>query len=240
MITLHSVTKVVGRGRSGRTLLDGIDWTLPPRTQYAILGQTGAGKTTLLQILGGTQFPTRGWVERRAIVSSPVGLLRFATALATPRQLIQRLAKVYEVDDQQLFRFVEDFSELEGAMDTTIRKFTKDETRRLGAGLFYGIPCDYYLFDGRFGSRSAHIKSKVLDAHLQRRKQAGMVLATGNTREALAFGGIGGILFRGKLKFFASVEEAVAIFERLKIENPNVSTKDRTRETPDEDEDDYF
>lgn len=206
-----------------------------------ILGQGGAGKTTLLHILGGTRFPTMGWVERSGIVSSPIGLMPFATPIATPRQLIQRLAKVYQVDDESLLRFVEVFSELDGAMDVQIRKLSKEGRRRLSTGLFYGVPCDYYLFDGRYGTRIAALREKVRHAQAQRREQAGMVLATGNTREALAFGGTGGILFRGKLTFFETVEEAVRVFERLKIEYPAVRTEHHISETNEEEGDgDFF
>lgn len=219
-------------------LLDGIDWTLPPRTQYVILGQKGSGKTTLLQILNGAQFPTRGWVERRATISSPTGLLKFATPLSTPRQLVHRLAKAYEVDDWTLLRFVEEFSELEGRMDTPLRTFSREVAGRLSVGLFYGVPCDYYLFDGRFSVRRSSLKTKILDVRTQRREQAGMVLATSSAQEALAFGGIGGILFRGKLTFFASVKEAVASFERLNIEHPAVDTEDLIQDTRREEEDD--
>lgn len=242
VITLHSVTKVVGRGTGRKLLLDQVDWTLPPRARYVILGQERVGKTTLLQILGGSLLPTRGWVERRGIVSSPIALLRFAAPFATPRQLVERLASFYQVDGWRVSRFVERFSDLRGGMDTPIRKLSREARQRLSFGLFYGVPCDYYLFDGRATPRIASLRWKVQEAQLQRSEHAGMVLATSNVREALAFGGTGGILFRGKLSFFPSVEEAVEVFERQKIEHPVEKTEHYVEETrpDDEGESDFF
>lgn len=224
-------------------LLEEINWTLEPRQQYAILGQHASGKTTLLEILSGAKLPTKGWVDRRAIVSSTVALLRYSTPYSTPRQLIKRLSKVYRADEQDLFQFVEAFSELEGNMDSPIRLLSKGPRQRLAAGLFYGVPCDYYLFDERASSRNARVKAKAMAVQRQRRQNSGMVLATTNTKAALAFGGIGGVLFRGKLNFFASLEEAVAVFERIQAEYPVVSIEDQTRERwqeEEEEEGDFF
>lgn len=224
-------------------LLDEIDWTLEPRQQYAILGQQGSGKTTLLEILSGAKLPTTGWVDRRAIVSSTIALLRYSTLFSTPRQLIKRLSKVYQVDDRNLFEFVEAFSELEGTMDSPIRVLSKGARQRLAVGLFYGVPCDYYLFDERASTRNARVKAKAMEVQLQRRQNSGMVLVTTNTRAALAFGGIGGVLFRGKLSFYASLEEAVAVFERIQAEYPVLSIEDQTRhrlQDEREDEGDFF
>lgn len=46
--------------RSGRLLLDDINWTVSPNSHWAVLGANGSGKTTLLQMLAGYLWPTRG------------------------------------------------------------------------------------------------------------------------------------------------------------------------------------
>jgi hypothetical protein len=75
------------------------------------------------------------------------------------------------------------------------------------------------------------MREKVRSAQLQRCEEAGMVLVTTSTRDAVDFGGIGGILFRGELNFYASVEEAVVVFERIMIEHPVVNIEKRPRDT---------
>lgn len=48
--------------RSGKTILDGVDWCIQPGEHWALLGANGAGKTTLLKILTGYEWPTSGSV----------------------------------------------------------------------------------------------------------------------------------------------------------------------------------
>ncbi len=48
--------------RSGKEILDDIDWRLNRGEHWAVIGANGSGKTTLLQIAGGTLFPTAGEV----------------------------------------------------------------------------------------------------------------------------------------------------------------------------------
>lgn len=48
--------------RSGRTILDGIDWRVGRGVSCAMLGPNGAGKSTLLAIVTGFMWPQRGRV----------------------------------------------------------------------------------------------------------------------------------------------------------------------------------
>ncbi len=46
--------------RSGKHILQGIDWRMRLGEHWAVIGANGSGKTTLLQIAGGIMFPTAG------------------------------------------------------------------------------------------------------------------------------------------------------------------------------------
>ncbi|MCC8190056.1 MAG: ABC transporter ATP-binding protein [Planctomycetes bacterium] len=52
----------VGLRRSGKQILDHIDWHMGRDEHWAIIGANGSGKTTLLQIAGGVLFPSAGEV----------------------------------------------------------------------------------------------------------------------------------------------------------------------------------
>lgn len=204
-------------------MLDEIDLLIPPQVRLVILGQRGAGKTTFLNILSGTATPTRGWVERRAVVSAPLGLVRHALGPMTVRQLAHRLAKLYHADEMEIGYFVARFGSLEEYMDTPVRSLTTQLRGRLNHALFYGLPCDYYLFDGAFALRLKGMEARGREAFQQRRSASGMILATSSPSVARDFGGTGCILFRGRLVFFDTLKDSIAAFERLQIEHPVVA-----------------
>ena len=62
VIRCESVTKTFREGRLNVPVLRGIDFTVDPGEQIAIIGASGSGKSTLLHILGGLAEPTTGKV----------------------------------------------------------------------------------------------------------------------------------------------------------------------------------
>ena len=49
--------------RSGRRILDGVEWDVNDGERWVVLGQNGAGKTTLVQLISGRMHPTSGSVS---------------------------------------------------------------------------------------------------------------------------------------------------------------------------------
>jgi capsular polysaccharide transport system ATP-binding protein len=43
----------------GRWVLEGVNLTIPPRTNVGLMGRNGVGKSTLLRLIGGNDTPTR-------------------------------------------------------------------------------------------------------------------------------------------------------------------------------------
>ncbi len=56
---LESITVV----RGGKTILDGVSWTIARGDHALLLGANGSGKTTLLKVLTGYEWPTSGRVR---------------------------------------------------------------------------------------------------------------------------------------------------------------------------------
>jgi capsular polysaccharide transport system ATP-binding protein len=154
----------------------------------------------------------------------------------SPRQLVRILCNVYYASDDEVGSFIENFSEIEGLMDTPVKALPRQQRERLALGLFYGLPCDFYLFDDQFKVRNIRMKEKVHEAFLQRGRGSGMVLATSSTKYVKEFGGIAGILHHGQLCFFEDVDEAIAVFERLPVEPRPIL--DLSQPLPLEDEED--
>lgn len=217
MITFNSVSKEVGKGRLKRLVLEDVNWSISPRSQILILGQSGSGKSTLLQLLAGLTTPTHGWIDRRATVSIPTGLLRYG-AHDTPRKLIFRLSQIYNVDPNEIIAVTALVTTISHLLDVPIRSFRGALRAQLSVTLTYAFPCDFYLFDGALSvGRDQAFRSFCESAFRIRKKQAGTIMASSSVKTARAFGGdaAGAVLFRNKLYVYPDVEHAVVAFERL-------------------------
>jgi len=218
MIALHAVTKELGRGDQRRLVLNGIDLVIPPRSRLVVLGLPGSGKTTFLSLISGMMEPTSGWVERRCVVSATGGFARHADVGMTVRQLIDRLAPLYGADGREVARFVAEFIDFGDLIDAQIKSLPSRLHQRLNLALFYGLPCDFYLFDGATDTKLPGMSERSLAAYARRRNTAGMILATSNGRAALDFDGTAGIVFQGKLTLFENTKDALKVHRELQAE----------------------
>ena len=57
------IVKGLSKGYNGNTLLDNVEFTLPPGGIVGIIGPNGAGKTTLFRMIIGQEKPDRGTLE---------------------------------------------------------------------------------------------------------------------------------------------------------------------------------
>ncbi len=221
MITLHSITKVVGRKGRKRAILTEIDWAIPERSRVVVLGQEAEANTAFLEIISGAQMPTAGWVERLGVVSPVSGLLRYGGGRLTARQLVHQLAKVYRADGDEVEAFVDQLGVLGDVLSVPIRFLSRAMRHRLGLALFYGLPCDVYLFDNRVQFGPPEVSNGFRLAFERRQEHATMILATSIPRVARDFGGKGYILHRGHLYALNSLDAAIIAYEYLRRQQPS-------------------
>jgi putative ABC transport system ATP-binding protein len=62
LVVAEEVTKTVRSGRATARIIDGVSFTVPARSLFAINGPSGSGKTTLLNLLAGIDRPSQGRV----------------------------------------------------------------------------------------------------------------------------------------------------------------------------------
>jgi capsular polysaccharide transport system ATP-binding protein len=217
VITLHSVSKELGKGWHKKLVLEDVNWTIPPRSHILILGQRGSGKSTLLNLVAGMALPTLGWIDRRAMVSVPGGVLRYGTHV-TPRKLVLTLSQVYKVDPHEIIEFIARSRTISDVLDVPVRALRGALRSQLNLTLTYAFPCDFYVFDGSISvGRDPEFRKSCAAWFQMRRKQAGTLIATHSVKVARVLGGAaaGGFLFRNKLYLYPSLEEAITSFERL-------------------------
>lgn len=62
-ISISSIVKVFGSGKTAATAVDDIDLDIKPGELFFLLGPSGCGKTTLLRMIAGFEDPTRGSIR---------------------------------------------------------------------------------------------------------------------------------------------------------------------------------
>ncbi|MFN4016068.1 MAG: hypothetical protein ACK4JB_12090 [Reyranella sp.] len=220
MITLHSVSKVIGSKRFQRTIARDITWSIEPRSKLVILGHRREALSVFLNMIVGVTVPSEGWIERTGTFSMPGGFLHLSMG-RTPRHLIDFLAPLYRFEPSQVADFVEACVKYDRLLDIPIAQLPLVLRRELNMVLIYAIPCDYYVFDGSpEGGGRNEIRALCRRALNARSEKSGVIIGTGSARTAKILGpeANGAILYQGSLTVYRYVEDALAVFEGLEPE----------------------
>jgi capsular polysaccharide transport system ATP-binding protein len=228
MIVLRSVSVAYGSGRERVYPLDNVSAAFEPGERYVIFGMRGVGKTTLLRIISGIQQATGGSVQRGGLVSPPIGSPAVLTG-DFPLELIRLYAALYRIDYPGFKRFIEEFMEEYAGLEPSslgmpFAELMPEARRALAYALSYGVPADFYLFDGMVAPvGNIALESWCKAAFEQRRANAATLYATRTTRDASKYGERGAILHNGKLELYDDLDAAIRDYEAIEVETMNGS-----------------
>ena len=215
MIRLENLTKSFWVKGERKIVIDNLNLTLPEGKSLALLGRNGAGKSTLLQIIAGTMRPDHGRVVSDGSMSWPVGLGGSFHRDLSGAENVRFIARIYGVDTDDLVAFVEEFAELGKFYHMPMRSYSSGMRSRLTFGASMGIRFDTYLVDEvtAVGDKAFRRKSRAVFADRMRSSSAIMVThSMGQVRE---FCDAGLVLEQGKIRYFADLEEAIAVHEAM-------------------------
>ena len=121
MILLDNVSKYyqmrAGSGGGRRWILRDTTAVIRPGDRVGILGRNGAGKSSLMRLLGGVEHPTSGRIERRMSVSWPLAHGIGVHGALTGSDNARFVARIYDLDPEELVERVDEFAELGDYMD---------------------------------------------------------------------------------------------------------------------------
>lgn len=212
MLVLDSVTFV--RPDRKAVLLD-VSAIIPSDRRLVIFSHDQKNRIYLLYLLAGIVFPRQGKVHRLANFSFPIG---FHAALEYDLSLRENaiiIAKFYNVHIGELMKFMLGFPIVEREFDVRLERLTPRAKLLAAYLLAYCIPFDCYLMDRAVARGDPEIRAIVTSLFEARSTAAGVILTTANRDAARTSFEIGGILHRGQLKLYDSVEEASAIFSGI-------------------------
>ena len=160
MIQLINVSKDYPTKAGPRRVLDNINLTIRPGERVGILGRNGAGKSTLVRLISGAEPPTVGKIERNMSVSWPLAFSGGFHGSLTGADNVRFICRIYGVDFESRFQFVQDFSELGIYINEPVMNYSSGMKARLAFAISMTIDFDCYLIDevlavgdGRFRER---------------------------------------------------------------------------------------
>ena len=195
----------------GKWVLQGVNFTIPPKISVGLVGRNGAGKSTLLRIIGGVDTPTRGRVERHCSVSWPMGYGGGVHATLTGRQNAKFVCRIHghEHDMDEKIAYIEDFAELGEAFDEPVRTYSSGMKSRLQFGLSLAFDFDVYISDEATSAGDAAFRKKASAAFKRIADHSGLIMVSHSDGTLREFCTAGVWLHQGRAHWFDDIEDAI-------------------------------
>ena len=200
----------------GKWVLQGATFTIPPKVNVGLVGRNGAGKSTLLRLIGGTDKPTRGQVERRCRVSWPMGFGGGLQGVLTGRQNTKFVCRIHghEQDLADLMANIEEFAELGDAFDEPVKTYSSGMKSRLQFALSLAFDFDVYISDEVTATGDAAFLKKTTEAFEKLVDRAGLIMVSHSEETLRKFCTAGIWLHEGKAHWFDRLDDALKAYNK--------------------------
>lgn len=215
MIALRNVRKAYKTKGGERVVLDNVTREFPPGTNVGILGRNGAGKSTLLRVIGGSEMPDTGRVERNARLSWPIGFSGGFNTKISGRDNMRFICRLYNEDYHKVCDFVEDFAELGEYLDMPIHTYSSGMRAKLAFGISMAFDFEYYLIDEVTAVGDAVFKKKSGDFFAAKRETATLLVVSHSMATIKSLCDIMLVLYKGRLLEFDTNEKAEHFYNEV-------------------------
>ena len=200
----------------GKWVLRGATFTIPPKVNVGLVGRNGAGKSTLLRLIGGTDKPTRGQVERRCRVSWPMGFGGGLQGVLTGRQNTKFVCRIHghEQDLADLMANIEEFAELGDAFEEPVKTYSSGMKSRLQFALSLAFDFDVYISDEVTATGDAAFLKKTTEAFEKLVDRAGLIMVSHSEETLKKFCTAGIWLHEGKAHWFDRLDDALKAYNK--------------------------
>lgn len=125
MIELKNLSKSYSTRNGQKWVVKDVNFKASAGQRWAILGRNGSGKSTLVRLIGGAEDPTAGSVRTTGSVSWPLAFGGGFQGGLTGADNIAFIARIYNVDEDEAMRRVQDFAELGEDIHEPVMTYSK-------------------------------------------------------------------------------------------------------------------
>lgn len=199
----------------GKWVLQGVNFSIPPKLSVGLIGGNGAGKSTLLRIIGGIDQPTKGCVQRYSRVSWPMGFGGGLQGSLTGRQNAKFVCRIHgqESDIPDRIAFIQDFAEIGDAFDQPVKTYSAGMRSRLQFGLSLAFDFDVYISDEVTATGDFAFRKKADAAFKKLADHASMIMVSHSDSTLKQFCTAGIWVHDGKAYWFDKIDEALRAYK---------------------------
>ncbi|MEN9657386.1 MAG: hypothetical protein RL571_851 [Pseudomonadota bacterium] len=199
----------------GRWVLQGVNFTIPPKLNVGLIGANGAGKSTLLQIVAGVDHPNKGSVERQCKVSWPMGFGGGLQGSLTGRQNSKFVCRIHghEDDIPDRLAFIQDFAEIGDAFDHPVKSYSSGMKARLQFAMSLAFDFDVYISDEVTSVGDAAFRNKAAAAFKNLADKAGLIMVAHGEATLKQFCSAGIWIHDGKAHWFDQIDDALNAYK---------------------------
>lgn len=214
MIVLNQVSKSYMVNGRMRPVLSNINLALSPQERIALFGRNGAGKSTLIRLIAGVESPTTGTIERNCLMSWPLALSGGVLPTLSGRENAEYVARIHGVRDvTPLLERIKDFSELGPKFEDPVATYSSGMRARFSFSLSIAFEFDVYLIDEATSVGDPRFRKKARAEFERLADRSGLIMVTHDIETARRFCSRGAVLANGTLTEYATLEEAIAVYE---------------------------
>lgn len=182
MIRLTNVCKDYPTKVGPHRVLNDINLTIEQGQHVGILGRNGAGKSTLIRLISGAEPPTSGTIERNMSVSWPLAFSGGFQGSLTGADNVRFICRIYGVDFEPRFEFVQDFSELGFYINEPVSTYSSGMRARLAFAISMTINFDCYLIDETLAVGDARFRERCRVELFEKRAHKSMLIVSHSHR----------------------------------------------------------
>jgi capsular polysaccharide transport system ATP-binding protein len=215
MISCHNVHKSYKVGKSRHEVLKGVNLSISKGERIALLGRNGAGKSTLIKQIGGVELPDIGRINRSMTCSWPIGFSGGFQGSLTGFDNVRFISRIYGAPYLEVRDFVEDFTELHGALKREVKTYSSGMRARLAFALSLAIEFDCYLIDEVILVGDQDFQRKCQTELFEKRSDRAMIIASHDMNVVANTCTKAVILRHGLAEWFDCITDAIDVYNAL-------------------------